>query len=134
MSTGEGKDRQSSQGQKPGSPKPEPGNDPAQSAETVNLAYTVQGLPGRLYSSGDYVQSGNAVYDVAGRLTQLKLGKQSGNSNPVVQVGFSYYPWTTITGRGRLQQLTAGIPGNLSSLQNLTYAYDAVGNVDWIKD
>ncbi|WP_423224222.1 hypothetical protein [Candidatus Amarolinea aalborgensis] len=107
---------------------------PAQSAETVNLAYTAQGLPGRLYSSVDYVQSGNAVYDVAGRLTQLKLGKQSSNSDPVVQVGFSYYPWTTITGQGRLQQLTSGIPGNLSSLQNLTYAYDAVGNVDWIKD
>ena len=102
---------------------------PAQSAETVNLAYTAQGLPGRLYSSVDYVQSGNAVYDVAGRLTQLKLGKQSSNSDPVVQVGFSYYPWTTITGQGRLQQLKAGIPGNLSSLQNLTYAYDAVGNV-----
>ncbi|MGB4802405.1 MAG: hypothetical protein WBV59_07095, partial [Anaerolineae bacterium] len=58
---------------------------PTQSAETVNLAYTTQGLPARMYSSVDYVRSGNAVYDEAGRLTQLKLGKQSNNNNPVVQ-------------------------------------------------
>ncbi len=33
-----------------------------------------------------------------------------------------------------MQKLKAGDTGELSSLQNLTYAYDAVGNVDWIKD
>ncbi|MFZ1464140.1 MAG: hypothetical protein WAV60_08815, partial [Anaerolineae bacterium] len=93
---------------------------PTQSAETVNVAYTAQGLPGRMYSSVDYVRSGNAVYDVAGRLTQLKLGKQSTNNNPVVQMAFTYHPWTASGGLGRLQQVKAGTSANASSLQDLT--------------
>ena len=107
---------------------------PTQSAETVNVAYTAQGLPGRMYSSVDYVRSGNAVYDVAGRLTQLKLGKQSTNNNPVVQMAFTYHPWTASGGLGRLQKVKAGTSANDSSLQDLTYGYDTAGNVRWIVD
>jgi RHS repeat-associated protein len=47
-----------------------------------------------------------------------------------------YYPWTTANGQGRLQQLKAGTltPNDPTSLQNVQYTYDAVGNVLTILD
>jgi YD repeat-containing protein len=36
---------------------------------------------------------------------------------------YTYFPWTTVNGQGRLQNISTG------SLQNMSYTYDAVGNV-----
>jgi YD repeat-containing protein len=58
-------------------------------------------------------------YDSAGRITSRALG------NTLTQT-FTYNPWT-VQG-GRLQNLTTG------TLQNLTYTYDSVGNINTITD
>jgi hypothetical protein len=65
--------------------------------------------------SQTYVQS--AAYDAPGRVTQRVLG------NNILQTNYTYYPWTTVNGQGRLQNIQTG------SLQNMSYTYDAVGNV-----
>jgi RHS repeat-associated protein len=89
--------------------------------EAVNSVYNDQGLLRRMYTTGlDYVQS--ATYDVAGRVTQRVLGNPT-----VLQAGYTYFPWTTAG--GRLQRMTSGTPGAPTSLQDLAYQYDAVGNV-----
>ena len=91
--------------------------------EAVNSVYNDQGLLRRMYTTGlDYVQS--TTYDVAGRVTQRVLGNPA-----VLQAGYAYYPWTTAAGRGHLQRMTLGTPGATTSLQDLAYGYDAVGNV-----
>jgi hypothetical protein len=47
--------------------------------------------------------------------------------NSTLQTNYTYYPWTTPNGLGRLQRIqTSG------SLQDMNYAYDAVGNVQSI--
>ncbi len=61
-------------------------------------------------------------------MTQRVLGSNA------VQQNYVYFPWTTVNGQGRLQQLTSGVVGKLTSLQNLNYTYDAVGNVQAIVD
>ncbi len=48
-------------------------------------------------------------------MTQRVLGSNAVKQNDV------YFPWTTPNGNGRLQQLTSGVPSNLTSLQNLNY-------------
>jgi RHS repeat-associated protein len=67
----------------------------------------------------NYVTS--TTYDSAGRVTNRGLGNSLSES-------FTYYPWDaqiSIVGQGgRLQNLTTS-----SSLQNIAYTYDAVGNV-----
>jgi RHS repeat-associated protein len=89
--------------------------------EAVNSVYNDQGLLRRMYTTGlDYVQS--TTYDVAGRVTQRVLGNPA-----VLQAGYTYFPWTTAG--GRLQRMTLGTPSATTSLQDLTYSYDAVGNV-----
>lgn len=47
---------------------------------------------------------------------------------------YVYFPWTTVNGAGRLQQLKSGTSGNMTSLQNLTYTYDATANVKTLTD
>ena len=49
-----------------------------------------------------------------------------------VGLDFVYNPWTT--SGGRLQQIKAGIPSNLTSLLNLSYTYDPAGNALSIAD
>ena len=89
--------------------------------EAVNSVYNGQGLLRRMYTTGfDYVQS--TTYDVAGRVTQRMLGNPA-----VLQAGYAYYPWATAG--GRLQRMTLGMLATPTSLQDLTYSYDAVGNV-----
>jgi RHS repeat-associated protein len=89
--------------------------------EGVNFVYNDQGLLRRMYTTGvDYVRS--AAYDEAGRVTQRVLG-----SSTVLTATYTYFPWT-IAG-GRLQRMTLGTTGAPTSLQDLTYSYDAVGNV-----
>jgi RHS repeat-associated protein len=46
---------------------------------------------------------------------------------------FTYYPWTTANGQGRLQSLYTGLVNPpKTAYQNLAYSYDAVGNVKTI--
>ncbi|MFZ1631689.1 MAG: hypothetical protein WAV70_22490, partial [Anaerolineae bacterium] len=89
--------------------------------EGVNFLYNEQGLLRRMYTTGlDYVQS--TAYDGAGRVTQRVLG-----SSTVLLAEYTYFPWTMAG--GRLQRMTLGTTGATTSLQDLTYSYDAVGNV-----
>ncbi len=69
---------------------------------------------------------GASAYDAAGRLDARTLGTSS------LYLDYVYNPWTTQG--GRLQQIKAGISGNPTSLQDLRYTYDAVGNVLTIQD
>ncbi len=48
--------------------------------------------------------------------------------NGTLQTNYTYYPWTTVNGVGRLQRIQTG------SLLDLSYRYDAVGNVRAITD
>ena len=56
----------------------------------------------------------------------------------VLRLDYVYYPWTTLSGQGRVQQIQAGSPTDPTSLQDLRYTYDLVGNVltiaDWKAD
>jgi RHS repeat-associated protein len=103
-----------------------PGGNAGQIGEQVNFTYNAAGLLNSVIGASTYAQS--MTYDAVGRVTQRVLG---GN---VLQQNYVYYPWTTFKGQGRLQQIKAGVPGNLTSLQDLNYTYDAVGNVLTILD
>ena len=61
----------------------------------------------------------DAMYDASGRITLRTLGNGLTND-------FLYYPWT-VSG-GRLKKMETG------TLQDLTYTYDAVGNILGITD
>jgi len=74
----------------------------------------------------------NATYDAAGRSDILNLGLNPDTSNACMYLDYNYYAWD-VQG-GRLQWLQAAQTGSLALLQKLEYAYDAAGNVDWIKD
>jgi len=86
--------------------------------ETVDQDYHPQGS---LAGMGDYLTE--AAYDAAGRLVRRILGNG-------VQVDYGYYPWDEQG--GRMQAMTAAGPGG--ALQELSYRYDAVGNVVEIVD
>ncbi len=103
-----------------------PGGNAGQIGEQVNFTYNNANQLNSVTGAVPYVQS--TAYDAPGRVTQHVLGSNA------VQQNYAYYPWTTRTGNGRLQQLTSGVQGNLTSLQNLNYTYDAVGNVQTIVD
>ncbi len=97
------------------------------SGEEVTQDYSTRGLPTTLTGSASYVSG--ATYDDAGRLTLLQL---NGNA---LQTSYGFYPWNQgANNGGRLQQIRSGPPGAPASLQNLTYTYDAVGNVKTIVD
>ncbi len=85
--------------------------------EVVTTTYDNRMLPVGVSGADTYVSS--MTYDSASRLTARTLG------NGLTQT-FTYYPWTSQG--GRLQTLATG------SLQNLTYAYDANGNILSIAD
>jgi len=51
-----------------------------------------------------------------------------------LSITYTYYPWTTANGQGRLKYLKTGTPSNSTSLQYMYYLYDAVGNVTQIRD
>jgi hypothetical protein len=93
--------------------------------ETVNFTYNAQMLLDRVYGTDTYVD--DTWYDAAGRVTLRELG----NSYTLGQT-YTYYPWTQQG--GRLQNLKSGIALDTDSLQNLSYSYDEVGNVETIFD
>ncbi len=85
--------------------------------EIVTTGYNNNMLPTDVSGAGNYVPS--MTYDSAGRLLTRALG------NGLTQI-YGYYPWNQQG--GRLHTLVAG------NLQNLSYAYDSVGNITSIAD
>jgi hypothetical protein len=77
-------------------------------------------------STYTYVQG--TTYDAAGRLNVRTLGAD------VLRTDYNYFAWTDANGWGRLQQIKAGTPADLDSLQDLRYTYDAPSNVLTIQD
>jgi YD repeat-containing protein len=75
--------------------------------------------------SGDSVYVQATQYDAAGRLELRTLGSNQVRTDPI------YFGWTTQG--GRMQWLRSGATTN-EDRQKLEYAYDAVGNVSWVKD
>ncbi len=100
---------------------------PNPGSETVTYHYNAQGLLENMTSSVrndlQYVKS--TVYDASSRVTQRVMQHKSTTS---WTTNYSYYPWNQVNGQGRLQALTT------SGIQNLTYTYDAVGNIKSIVD
>ena len=91
--------------------------------ETVQYTYNSRMLLETLTGDDDYVTA--TSYDLAGRMTQRVLG------NGLTQ-DYAYYGWT-VQG-GRLQRLSTSRPSDQTTLQNMTYAYDPVGNILSITD
>jgi RHS repeat-associated protein len=85
--------------------------------EIVTTTYDNNMLLKTVIGTATYVS--NTQYDSASRMTSRALG------NGLTQ-NYAYYPWNQQG--GRLQTLAIG------SLQNLTYAYDSVGNINTITD
>jgi YD repeat-containing protein len=96
--------------------------------EVVTTAYNTQGLPVSLRDQSSYYYAKDATYDTLGRLDFFKL------ANGGRQTDYVYFPWTQLNGQGRLQQIKTGTLSTPTSLQSLTYTYDAVGNVKTIAD
>jgi len=111
--------------------------------EQVTTAYGSQpvpdgspgGQPIGLNSTQVGVLADSASYDAAGRLTHLRFpagGNPSPGSGQALVRRQVYYPWTQQG--GRLQQLLVGTSASVADRLNLTYTYDAVGNVTAISD
>jgi RHS repeat-associated protein/uncharacterized repeat protein (TIGR01451 family) len=96
--------------------------------EVVTTGYDNQRLPVSLSSAlGTYVSS--STYDAEGRL-DLRVFQPSG-----LQADYVYYAWNAGQGYGgRLNQILSGVGRGGTGLQNLSYAYDKVGNVTRIRD
>jgi len=95
--------------------------------EQVATAYGRQGQPISLTSSQVGILADSANYDEANRLRSLRF--PAGGNLVRRQV---YYPWTQQG--GRLQQILVGTSAATADRLNLTYGYDAVGNVTSITD
>jgi len=100
------------------------GPDSQESGEVVTYDYLPQGAFDSLSGDATYVNS--TSYDEAGRLTSRTLG------DGLLETSYAYYTWTAMG--GRLQQTITERLGDETILQNMEYSYDAVGNVEWIKD
>jgi RHS repeat-associated protein len=104
-----------------------PGGDSGEAGEQVDFSYLPQESLSSVTSSlGTYI--GRTDYDASGRIDLRVVG------DDVFRTDFSYYPWTTQGGLGRLQQIQSGPSGSPSSLQDLRYTYDNVGDVTRIED
>jgi hypothetical protein len=97
-------------------------------AEVVTTTYNSQGLAASLVGTNVYVPA--TLYDAAGRV----ISRTVGSGTAQWQTQYSYYAWTAPNGLGRLQQLRSGTAAQPSQLQDLSYTYDAVGNVKTIVD
>jgi YD repeat-containing protein len=91
--------------------------------EQVTTSYLRQKLVNGVSGSSVYAQA--TQYDAAGRVELRTLGSNQVRTDP------GYFGWT-VQG-GRMQWLRSGA-GTNEDLQKLEYAYDAVGNVSWVKD
>jgi RHS repeat-associated protein len=91
--------------------------------EVVNFSYLNQLLPNAMSGTTGYVTG--SQYDAASRTVQRNLG------NSLI-TKYTYNGWGTDA--GRLLQIRTGTSGNATSIQSLTYDYDAVGNISSIVD
>jgi hypothetical protein len=98
-------------------------------SEQVNYSYHPQMALKDVLGDFSYAYVQNLSYDAAGRLVQRQSGAVSGY---VAVAQYAYYSWGNQG--GRLQQITAGVPADLTSLQDLQYTYDWIGNVETIED
>jgi YD repeat-containing protein len=87
--------------------------------EIVTHSYKSQMLLNSVIGANTYVNS--TTYDEAGRMRQRVLGVGA------ISSGYSYYPWNTPNGAGRLQSASHGNGGQ--TLQAFNYTYSAVGNI-----
>lgn len=78
-----------------------------------------------LNTVGSYVIG--TAYDAAGRIESMTLG-----TSPNLIIDYNYQPWTTQG--GRMNWVKVGPSTDPTHLQYLEYNYDAVGNINWIKD
>jgi RHS repeat-associated protein len=97
--------------------------------ESLTFSYHPQAALKSVYSNLSYYYVQNITYDVAGRVDVRKLGATSLASSQLWQTDYDYFPWSTPGGQGRLQRLKSGTYANATSLQDLTYSYDLLGNV-----
>ncbi|MCZ7567370.1 MAG: hypothetical protein M5U01_02065 [Ardenticatenaceae bacterium] len=93
--------------------------------EVVTTTYTPAGRPATLTGSlagqfTDVAYVSESSYTPEGRPDVLHLGSR-------LAVDHDYYAWEAPSGQGRLQRLQAGPAAD--PLQDLSYTYDAVGNV-----
>ncbi len=107
-----------------------PSNNTGGTDETVSYSYLPQGALdtlGTSYSLGRYVN--NSIYDAPGRLDTRELGQNG--SSAYIYLNYDYHPWDGTPGnsQGRLQKIQAGTSLGGTSLQNLEYTFDALGNV-----
>jgi RHS repeat-associated protein len=80
--------------------------------------------------SGNNTYVYNTDYDAAGRVTLRELGASGGLS--IIKNAYAYFDWSLLNGQGRLQNIHSY--KGASDLQNLTYTYDANGNIKTIVD
>jgi hypothetical protein len=90
----------------------------------VEKAFNDDGTPSNLSDDINYAQS--LAYDSASRLTQLVRGVD------VLETVFDFNDWDT--DGGRLLNLTTTWHSDSEILQNATYDYDSVGNIQTIID
>ena len=107
-----------------------PGDAGGNPGEPVSFSYLPQMLLDTVIGTSTYVK--NTDYDAAGRVDVRDLGLSG--SNPLIRVDYTYWGWADVNGQGRLKQITSGSVANPTSLQDLRYTYDPVGNVLTIKD
>ncbi len=95
--------------------------------ETVTTSYISQMAISSITAGSDQVVS-NTTYDAAGRtITRFLL-----NNSTALQTKYTYYLWNS--NGGRLNTIQSGPASAPTSLQNLTYNYDANGNITSTND
>ncbi|MEA4908101.1 MAG: hypothetical protein VB089_10790, partial [Anaerolineaceae bacterium] len=100
--------------------------------EVVTTHYDSRGAPVSLVNEqAPYTYVKDVMYDEAGRKTDLDLG--SADEAAVLSSSFAYYAWDEPEVGGRLSGLTTANQAS-DVLQQLTYDYDANGNVLSIAD
>ncbi len=92
--------------------------------EVVTFAYNNNMLPTSVSGTDTYVRS--IAYDSANRMIQMIRGANK------IDTDYTYNPWN-VDG-GRLQNLTSTQVSTSDPLQNSTYDYDSVGNINTITD
>ena len=106
---------------------PTPPTGSGQAGEVITTTYNAMGLPETLTSSLGETYVTDASYMPEGRLDELSLGSD-------LRIDHNYFDWNTPNGQGRLESIQSGTVGLPTLLQNLSYGYDAVGNVSRIQD
>ena len=108
-----------------------PGGSSGEIGELVTTAYDSGGRPYSLSGASTYVAE--TQYTAWGAVDLRKLGPSGA---PQIWVDNVYYGWSGNAGNSqvRLQQIMAGPQSGLTALQNLTYSYDAAGDVSRIVD